>query len=206
MSRHLSVATVIDKNRLKSEAAYIVLLQIHVINPINLNLEEILYVCANDENLTYQEQLYTATNFTFSMKVERGSMPEMTLEYRDFSRDLQARMQAYGGGVGFKVVLICVNTSNLEQPPEMEEVFTVLDASAKNYLVSFTLGAANPLSRRFPFGVQYRDRCSWTYRGNECGYAGSLATCDYTLQGPNGCAAHGNTEKFGGFPGIKVVS
>jgi phage-related protein len=31
---------------------------------------------------------------------------------------------------------------------------------------------------------------------------GGLATCDYTLDGPNGCRAHNNTINFGGFPSI----
>jgi len=32
--------------------------------------------------------------------------------------------------------------------------------------------------------------------------SGGLATCDLTLEGPNGCRAHNNTRNFGGFPAI----
>lgn len=33
--------------------------------------------------------------------------------------------------------------------------------------------------------------------------AGGLPSCDLTLRGPNGCAAHNNVINFGGFPGIR---
>lgn len=32
--------------------------------------------------------------------------------------------------------------------------------------------------------------------------SGGLQTCDYTLDGPNGCRVHQNTNNYGGFPGI----
>jgi hypothetical protein len=31
---------------------------------------------------------------------------------------------------------------------------------------------------------------------------GIMPSCDLSLQGPNGCAAHNNTQNFGGFPGL----
>jgi phage-related protein len=46
-------------------------------------------------------------------------------------------------------------------------------------------------------------RCVWAYRGEHCGYVGSLETCDRTLDGSNGCTKHFIDEplRFGGFPG-----
>jgi len=49
-----------------------------------------------------------------------------------------------------------------------------------------------------------RETCPWVYKGDsgECKYAGTLATCDRSLDGKNGCRAHGNAINYGGFPGI----
>lgn len=41
--------------------------------------------------------------------------------------------------------------------------------------------------------------CQWRYRGVECGYAGSLPTCNKVYDHPQGCTGHDNTHRFGGF-------
>jgi hypothetical protein len=206
MGRHLSVATIIEKNKIASTVAFLPALQIHVRNPGTGSLVETLYVVDNTENLTYQGNVYTAMAFDLDIKVEAGEKPEMQLGMKDYTRAIQGRMDLYGGGIGFDVTFLIINSGNLEQPPELMENFTVTGANVKDYNVTFRLGAENPLTRRFPARFQFKDRCPWRYKGAECKYAGPLATCDYTLQGENGCAAHNNSENFGGFPGIKPVS
>ena len=206
MAAHLSVATVIEKDRIHSDVAFVVGLEIDVIDPEGGSLVETVRLVCNNENITYQGEVYIASNFDFEITQEAGSKAQMSVTANDFSRAIQARMQQYRGGIGFKVRLLVINSGNLSQLPEMKEEFTVIGASAKDYIISFKLGAENPLARRFPFRMQFKDRCQWTYKGTHCGYAGPLTTCDFTLQGDNGCAVHGNTERFGGFPGIKPSS
>jgi phage-related protein len=86
----------------------------------------------------------------------------------------------------------------------MEQNFVLMSAVAKdeNYSIEFTLGAENPLALRFPYRQQFRNRCEWVYKGNECRYAGGLPSCDLTLDGDNGCRVHNNTYNFGGFFGL----
>ncbi len=202
MARHLSVATVIEKNRISSAFAFIPILDIRIKNPDTGEIVETLHFARNTEDLEFQGKTYVASHFDFDIKSAAGNQPELTLNVVDYSRAIQARMQEFGGGVGSEVTLTIVNTANLEQPPEVQEEFEVTGASVADYRVDFTLGAENPLMMRFPPGRMYKDRCRWRYKGEQCGYSGPLPRCDYTLQGENGCAAHNNTRNFGGFPGI----
>ena len=56
--------------------------------------------------------------------------------------------------------------------------------------------------------------CPFVYMGPHCGYAGDLPDCDKTIDGPMGCAFHGEDERkagrivmhparYGGFPEVK---
>lgn len=202
-NRYLSIASIIEKNQVASAVAWVPLFEVEVIDPDTGVLVETLRFAQNTENVTFQGQVYSKARFDFSVTEETGSQPEVKLVGYDYTRAIQRRMQDHGGGIGFKVRLIVVNTGNLSAPPEITELFEVVGASQQDYAVSFTLGAENPLTFRFPRRRQFRDRCQWRYKGAECAYAGPLGTCDFTLNGSNGCVAHGNEERFGGFPGIR---
>ena len=200
--KNLALSTIVEKNKIASEVPFLVLLEIGVIDPSTNNLVETLYLVKNNEDITYQSQLYTAFPFGLSLREEAGAIPEVTITVTDYTRDIQARMQAYGGGINSTAKIIVVNYGDLTQPPEIVEEFKVVGASSTNYVVTWTLGAENPLSMPFPKRKQNRDRCAWKYKGTECGYGGPMASCDLTLNGTNGCLAHANEERYGGFPGI----
>ncbi|MCY1355598.1 hypothetical protein D9M69_420280 [compost metagenome] len=205
MSKSLSVSTAIEKNRLGSATPFLVCLDISVVNPVNGQLVETIYLVRNSEEIVFNGHTYMPVPFDIEMKTESGSQTSISLSIRDVGRAVQARMQEYGGGVGFKVKVTVVNAGDLEQPPEVVEHFDVVGASASDYTASFTLGAENVLSQTFPRRRQTKDFCQWRYKDpGTCRYAGVLETCDLTLQGPNGCVAHGNSINFGAFPGINV--
>lgn len=203
-SKNLSVATVIEKNRLSSDVPFLVLLNIEVVDPATGATVETLYIVRNSESITFQGNEYQPTKFDIELKQESGTQQQVSLTITDYSKAIQGRMQAYGGGVGFKVTMMIVNAGNLAQPAEVAEFFDVVSASAANYVCTFTLGAENAIMRQFPRRRQTRDFCQWRYKGAECGYTGSLETCDLTLRGGNGCGAHNNTVRFGAFPGINT--
>ena len=136
------------------------------------------------------------------MKEESGVQQEIKLSIKDYSKAIQQRMQAYGGGVGFNVAVMVVNAGLLNQPPEILENFQVIAADSASYVASFHLGAENNISKNFPRRRQARDYCQWRYKGDECGYTGTNPTCDLSLKGANGCVAHQNVIHFGAFPGI----
>jgi len=201
----LSVASIIEKNRLSSATPFVPLLDIEVVNPSTGVVVEALHICRNSEDITFQGETYAATPFDFDTKAESGGQSKVTLRVRDITKALQGRMQAYGGGIGFNVTLMIVNTSALTEPAEAVEYFQVIGASAQNYDVQFTLGAENAVTVTFPRRTQRKDFCQWRYKDPDtCAYAGALPSCDLTLQGPNGCGAHDNSPNFGGYPGINA--
>jgi phage-related protein len=203
MSKALSVATVLEKNKLSSGTPFVVMLDIEVVDPNTGVVVEVLHVVRNNEDINYQGHIYVASNFDMQVKAETGAQPETTITIRDMTRDIQTRMQAYGGGVGFNITMMIVNAGNLTQPPEIEEFFQVTGATAQNYTVSFTLGAENALMVTFPRRRQTRNYCQWRYKDPDtCRYSGTLPTCDLSLEGPNGCTVHHNGVNFGAFPGI----
>jgi len=201
--RHLSVATVLDKNRIASGFVFLSMLEIDVIDPVTNSYVETLRMVNNNENIVYQGETYLKSAFDLEVKVESGSMPEIDLNCVDYTLYIQEQMQAYGGAVGFEVRVMLVNSGNLTQSPEINETFKVISSSANNYSVTLKLGADNPLVHRFPSRFQFRDRCQWQYKSAECGYVGATTTCDFSLGDSNGCITHSNSLNFGGFPGIK---
>lgn len=207
MSAHLSVATMIEKSKISSDVAFVALLEIEIRDSATGGVIDTLYVANNPEPIEYMGRTYEAGAFDLSVKHRAGTLPDINLTVQDHTRTIQAYMQAHQGGVGSLVRFLFVNTGNLAQPPEIEETMDILSSSSNgDYQAVFRIGAENPLMRRFPRRRQHKDFCAWRYKGVECGYAGPLASCDFTLQGPNGCAAHANSERFGGFPGIKARS
>lgn len=207
MSKNISLASVAEKNSLSSATPFLICLKIQVVSPATLAVVETLYLVKNSEDVTIDGQLYSAFPFDIQVKSSAGEVPTATIVADDYSRAIQSRMQIYGGGVGFIVDIMVVNsnvTGGVTPVPEVvdTEYFEVIGASVKGNVVSWTLGDDNPLAAPFPRRHQLMDRCSWLYKGTDCKYAGALTSCDLTLNGVNGCAAHSNELNFGGFPGI----
>ena len=104
--------------------------------------------------------------------------------------------------------------------------FSVVEATASQTAVTFRLSLVQLMDAPFPGQLFARGRCRWRYGGSGCNYNLGLpnaisgsepdfdpTTCDLTLNGSNGCSAHGRNEQangvqvqhpalFGGFPDI----
>lgn len=201
MSKNISLVSVAEKNDISSGTPFLICLKIDVVNPATLSIVETLYLVKNTEDVTVGGQVYTAFPFEIQVKSSSGEVPTATVVADDYSRAIQARMQAYGGGVGFIIDIMVVNAS---AAPEIvdTEYFEVIGASAARNIVTWTLGDDNPLASPFPKRRQLMDRCPWRYKSARCKYVGAMPSCDLTLNGSNGCAAHSNDLNFGGFPGI----
>lgn len=200
---NLSLEMVIEKNLIASTAAFLVALEIEVKDPETYQAVETIRVVKNNEPIRYQGKDYGMMDFDLEVTHAAGELPKVKLSITDYTQVVQQKMQAYGGGVGFKVKLFVINSGELSSPPGVVQHYIVTDASAANYVVSWTLGADNPGQLRLPRRLQRRDMCQWRYKSTECGYKGTLPSCDLTLQGNNGCAKHKNEDNFGGFPGLK---
>ena len=203
MPRPLSLATVVEKNRVASDVAFIVLVEVDVIDQDTGNLEETLRFARNNEDITYRGFTYQKSAFSFKVGESAEGVPDVTVGFMDPTRVVIRKIDEREGGAGWVMRILMIASNDLTSEPEIEEMVFVMGASINGYQVSFRLGARSPLTMRFPARMQWKDRCQWIYKGEECGYTGGLATCDYSLQGSNGCAAHNNTNRFGGFPGIR---
>jgi len=78
----------------------------------------------------------------------------------------------------------------------------ILGISATNQSLTLELGQVDMRRATFPANRVRSQRCGFPYRGERCGYSGLLATCDKGFNTPNGCVAHANEERYGGFPGV----
>jgi phage-related protein len=204
MPKSLSVVSVIEKNRLSSDVPFLVGLDIDVIDPASGALVQVLRFVRNTETIIWSGFLYSPAAFDIEIKEAAGELQTVSLSFTDYTRAIQDYLQQYGGGVGFKVTVSVINAGNLAQGPEVQEFFEVIGAESADYIVSFTLGAENAISRQFPRRRQTRDFCQWQYKSVQCGYTGGLPSCDLSLKGPNGCQAHANQLRFGGFRGINT--
>ena len=201
-NKAISVATIIEKNQISSGVAFIVLARMEIFDSATQTYPETVYVANNAENILFEGETYLAFPFNIELKYEAGSIPEITLTAKDYQKVLLAKLDLYTGAIGSRVTITVVNTANLSQGAEVQEIFEVVGSSANDWAITLQLGAESVLAKNFPTRTQMRDRCSWRYKGTECGYSGAMTTCDLSLQGANGCSAHDNAVNYGGFPSL----
>lgn len=200
MLNTLSLATAVEKAKIDGSSAFLIALDIEVIDPVTAATVETLRFVRNNEPIVVGGFTYVPSVFDITFGVETGSQPRVNLTVTEVTGALQAYMESHGGGVGFVVTMTIVNSALLV--PEIVEQFQILSASCAEWTASFALGAENETMTIYPARRQTRDFCQWRFKGHQCAYVGPLSTCDLTLLGPNGCKVHGNTLNFGGFPGI----
>lgn len=203
MPTQLSIDSIIDKNKIASDKAWLAFLVIYVKDEVTGDLLEPLRLVNNTEQVTYRGEIFAPAGFEFGFDREQGQPGSLSVSVGDPTGIIEEYLHKYAGGVGFETDLIIACPDLTDSEPELEERFVVLRTEKSGVTVAFTLGAENTLRLRFPRRMQYRDNCAWRYKGVECGYAGDLPSCDFSLYGENGCEAHQNAARFGGFPGLQ---
>lgn len=170
MPNALSIASILEKNRIDSDVPFLMLLDIEVVNPSTGMIDETIHVVRNNEDIVVAGQTYVAAMFDIEFSYESGGQPNINASVNDYTGALQARLEAYNGGIGFNITMSIVDGSNLANPPEIAETFTVLSASVQDYVISFQLGAENEVMMAFPRRRQDRDFCAWRYKSPQCSY------------------------------------
>lgn len=210
----LSVAANAERHSLASGEAWVLLLYLQLSG-------EDLRLARNIDPVTFDAgdgagpQIYSPFSFKLGdfAQSTNGQLPQLDLSASNIGRILQGVLMQYGGAVGADVKLYVVNTASPGGEAQLELDFEVSSTTANAKLVNFKLGASSPLRSVFPLHRFYPNHCIWRYNspalqatnnplGQQCMYSGPLLTCSLTLDGPNGCEAHGNSIRFGGFPGI----
>jgi len=198
--KNLPAALIIEKNRLTSEGAWLILLDIALPQPPADPL--IVRLVKNNEDITFQGHVYTA--FPFDIEATQsdsaGQIPTVKLSISNVTRTLQGYIEGYHGGLGAAVTVTVVNSELLtEDYAELQMTFEVLESDSTSQFITFMLGAPNPLRKRFPLYVAIARHCNWRFKARECNYSGSDTTCKRTL---DDCKSKGNSGRFGGRPGL----
>jgi phage-related protein len=166
-----------------------------------------VYYALHDADITFDGQTYSANNGTLTpieQNIE-GQMPRVMLTIQTLDDTLRDLMKG-ADQRGISVVLRLVMTDDLDNSASVIETPHTLDAYGWNVgSVKMDLLASQILH-----GIQVPGRrtqtwfCPFEYKGSECGYVGSLVSCDFTYDGPNGCTHHFGKDvakRFGGFIG-----
>ena len=201
----LSISDVINKNAIASDVPWLVAIEAKILHPETSAYVDTLRFVKNNENVTIDGHEFLAGNFSLTVDESENTLPTISLNVVDITQTLQRLMQEYKGGNKSEVIVYFFSAPSTNLPkPDIQYNFTIISSSAdaQGYSVSWVLGAENPLTVQVPSRTQTINRCQWRYKGADCGYIGGLPSCDLSLEGSNGCGAHANKERFGGYPGI----
>ncbi|MCX7779606.1 MAG: DUF1833 family protein [Negativicutes bacterium] len=197
--RNLSVAAILEKNKLSSDGAWLVLLEIAIGTTI-------IRICRNTEDIIWNGQTWIAFPFELEDVSEdsKGELPQVTVKVSNVLRTIQRYLEESNGGIGASVTLRVVHSEHLDlTDPEIEETFTVVATKTDTQWVYFILGGDDPSRRRVPERRYLKDFCPFTYGGIECGVSAAVKAtypaCNKTLAH---CRQRGNSVRFGGEPAI----
>lgn len=188
----LSAISKAEKNKLYTDSCFLILLEVR--------LQETVYICYNNEDVTWKGQTYQAFPFEIGEVLEDETTdPNISLKVSNVARGLQWYVEDSGGGVGTEVILRVVNSLNMDGDADLEEYFVVTACKIDEQWIDFTLGNGYSAKTRRPLDRYMKNNCPFQFKGIRCGYNGAQTSCLHTLAD---CRAHNNSERFGGFPGI----
>lgn len=196
--RDLSVIAKLEKNKISSTGAWLILLEIQFQGAT-------IRVVNNNEDIEWPAGSGTRwVAFPFELgevsENSKGELPSLQLKVSNVTRIIQQYLEQYAGGTDATVILRVVMSEHLDlTTPELTEVFSVKSTSTDAMWAYFNLGPDYALTQRFPPDRYMRNFCPFKFKGIKCGYSGPLTTCNKTLKD---CRERNNSKRFGGFPGI----
>jgi phage-related protein len=148
------------------------------------------------------------TYYSFSIGHEEtradseGGIQKVRVQLQNLTRESVAIAETYNGLIGQKIRHVIVRRDELpDATPAFEEVMEILEANFTEQTAEFVCGRTALAQRKLGRKIS-RTHCQHRYGGPGCGYdttrAGALQTCDFTLDGPVGCTAHGIDEAAAG--------
>ena len=206
----LSAGAYIEKNRLSSTSAWLILLK------VTMPDTTVIRLVANSENVTWPVTAGDVyTKFPFELDeigdTSKGEVPSVSLKVSNVARILEPYLEDQDGLIDSEVIIYIVNSINVttdalgvgvnNDNPEIELNYDIINSSTDAMWVNFTLGSMNPWNRRFPRNKVYKNICRFNdFKGARCKYAGIETTCDRSLYTCRNTMD--NSENFGGFPGV----
>jgi phage-related protein len=190
-----------EKNKLSNDEPFLVTLEISFDGGT-----ETIYLVNNNEDITVEGQTFVAFPFKLDpvTQASNGELSSVTIQFANVSRYLQAYLEDYDGGINSTVIVrIFHNSYRTYANVALSWSFKVLSAQSTDEVITFTLGARNPLLQMFP-NYRYISRyCKWKFKSVECKYAGAGTSCGKRW---DDCEAYNNSVNFGGYIGLKPGS
>ena len=117
-----------------------------------------------------------AINADYVRETLSGEVPKIRVQVDNCDLSLAATLSANSGGIGGTVVLKVVNANLLTDTVPISETFTILETDADAQWITFSIGLANPFTRRFPRDRYVGTLCRHRFRGALCRYTGGTYT------------------------------
>lgn len=201
--RTITANLITEKNTLSSPSAWIPLVAVEV-TPTT-----VLRLAANASTVVFRGETYNSFGLEIGEVAQdaKGGLHELSVSVSNVTREISAYVEL-NELRGARVTILYVHSANLadDDAVVLEERYEIMSVQVKGTkFVTFRLGHDRISQHQFPSGRFLRDSCRWIYKSVPCGYVGGLGSCDKILEGPNGCRAHGNQARFGGFPLLTPV-
>lgn len=197
-----------EKNRLSTDSRWLVCLDIYV-----PGLGSNIRVVNDNQDLTWKGE--TWVSFPFEIEeitdLSKNEIPTVSIKISNVSRAIESYLvqwDAYQKANGYAPIVVeisVVNTFVIENMPdcdaEVTHTFELKKPKTDAKWATFTLGATNIYTRRFPLNRILKNHCRYRFKGADgrCGYAGTATECNHTL---TRCRELDNSERFGGAPGV----
>jgi len=211
MAYSLSSAAIVEKNKISSTGAWIILIK------ITLSDDTVLRICTNEDTDWPTGAPDTYVGFPFELgeitDTAMGEVPKVMLKVSNASKALIPYLDAADGGRGAAVRIMLVHSAHLDNAtPEIDLTLRCSSSSFTNTWVNFTLSTRNRYNKTFPKGRMMASFCRYPeFGGDRCGYDTDAVGYD-----GNGCdrswtrckalwiqAANAeNKKRFGGTPGV----
>lgn len=194
--RTLSTAALIEKNKLSTDSAWLILLEVTI-------GATVLKLVANNEDILWSGDTWQAFPFELDTVGEtgKGEIPAITVKVSNVTGEVQRLLEANDGANGVPVVIRVINTDVTTTTPELELSFVVESSTHDEQWITFRLTGANCLTRRVPRRRYLKNFCPFVYGGIECGVsAATMATYPTCNRTSANCTERWNFTRFGGFP------
>ena len=190
--RVFSAAAVLEKNKLASDAPFLIFLALSHSSVGTIRLVR------NTENVTWQGEEWTAFPLDIETSGEDGkTIPALNIKVSNCGGIIQTYLQEYDGMVDAQVRVMVALAGNLNNPhPEFALDFMVQSTTYDESWVTFCLSASAELTNRFPVNRYINNFCPFHCGDIRCGYTGA-ELCVNTLES---CLV---PQRFGGEPGIQ---
>ncbi len=194
----LSTAARMEKNKLETDGAYIILAEIIVKDSTTLT------VCRNTDDVVWNGKTWVAFPFELDAPTDSmtGELPRFSIRVSNITRAVEGYIEDAGGGVGSTVnihVLLVRADGTVFNEAFMNQRFTVQSTSYDAEWVTFNLSGSSNLYRRVPERRFLKTFCPFVYKGAECKATSSLLVCGKTLEE---CRDRNNAIRYGGEPAI----